>query len=153
MHYEIPEEFTGVFNFTNWTDKERTFLWNNKEYTFPAESTVPLIIMGEPLENIQEIRKKFAKRLAESVFYESKEYQRMSKMGNGLPPTFDEKILETDIEKCLIPMQNARARIKTGVKDTHRYRATKALTDKENPNYIFAEENKNIPTVGVQPDR
>ena len=63
------DEFSGVFMFTNPTDKERKYLWNNKEYVFPAESTVPLIIPSETLENIQEIRKRFAYRMAEERFY------------------------------------------------------------------------------------
>lgn len=143
------EDFDGVFRFTNWTDKDRTFLWNNKEYTFPKQSTVPLIILNEPLENIQEIRKRFAYRLAEEVFYESKEYQRLSKMGNGLPPTFNTNILESDIEKCLLPLEVARATVKQGkAQDDRQFKATKALKDSEDPNLLFREENQNIPVLG-----
>lgn len=156
MHndYEDFGEFSGTFYFTNWTDKERKYLWNNKEYTFPAESTVPLIILSEPLENIQEIRKRFAYRLSEEVFYESEEYQRMSKMGNGIPPTFDPKILEANIEKCLNPLPIARAKVKEGKKDDDRdYKATKALSDKDDPNYLFREESANAQKLGVMADK
>ena len=31
-------------------------LWNNKEYTFKGKTTSPLIIAGEPPENVQHIR-------------------------------------------------------------------------------------------------
>src|SRR5258708_128342 len=109
MNNEI-QEFDGVFRFTKPTDKERKNIWNNKENAFPPKSTVPLVIMGEPLENIQEIRKRFAYRLAEEVFYESKEYQKMSKQGNGLPPTFNPTILEPVIEQCLTPLPIAKAK-------------------------------------------
>lgn len=152
MNNEI-EEFSGTFYFTNPTDKERTYLWNNKEYIFPAHSTVPLIIMGEPLENIQEIRKRFAYRMAEERFYESEKYVEMSKQGNGLPPTFDPKILEPMIEECLQPQKQAKANVKEGKKDDDKkYKSTKALSAKDNPSYIFREENENPPELGVMSD-
>lgn len=151
---ETTIEFDGVFRFTNWTDKERTYLWNNKEYTFPAKSTVPLIILNEPLENVQEIRKRFAYRLAEEVWYESKDYEKMSKMGNGLPPTRDDKVLEADIEKCLSPLPIGRASVKEGKKEKDTvYKATKALKGGEDPNYLFREENQNVPTLGEMPTK
>lgn len=148
------EEFAGTFYFTNPTDKERKYLWNNKEYTFPAQSTVPLVIMGEPLENIQEIRKRFAYRMAEERWYESKEYEKMSKMGNGLPPTRDDKVLEPMIEECLKPLPIKRSSVKEGKKDDDRqYKSTKALKGNEDPNLIFREENANPPTLGEMPNK
>ena len=151
---EINDEFDGVFRFTNDSDEEFVALWNNKEYRFPAKSTVPLIIPNEPLENIQEIRKRFAFRWAEQQFYNSKEYEKMKKMGNGLPPTFDPKILEPMIERCLKPLPVSRAKVSDGKKDDARkYKATKAMSDKDNPNMIFAEENKNPPTLGQMSDK
>lgn len=152
-------EFDGVFRFTNPTDKDRTYLWNNKEYTFPAKSTVPLVIMGEPLENIQEIRKRFAYRMAEERFYENEKpsigdsYDKLKKMGNGLPPTFNPEILEPWIEECLKPLPIGRAIVKDGKKDKTKYKSTKAIGPNDNPNYVFAEENKNPPVVGQMSDR
>ena len=99
MDNEYNEDFSGVFMFTNPTKKERKYLWNNKEYVFPAESTVPLIIPSETLENIQEIRKRFAYRMAEERLYEGEiteggyNYKKAKEMGGGIPPTFDAKIL------------------------------------------------------------
>lgn len=144
------EEFSGVFYFTNPTEQERKYLWNNKEYTFPAKSTVPLIISNESLENIQEIRKRFAYRMAEERFYEGAEYQRMSKMGNGIPPTFDPKILEPMIEECLKPLDVKRAKVQDAkTLDTDRsYKATKALGESDDPNMLFAEENRNPQKFG-----
>lgn len=148
------EEFSGTFYFTNPTDVERKYLWNNKEYAFPAKSTVPLVIMGEPLENIQEIRKRFAYRMAEERFYESKEYEKMSKQGNGIPPTFDPKILEPMIEECLRPLPIGKAHIKEVEKDDDRnYKSTKALSESDNPAYVFREENANPPQLGVMADK
>lgn len=151
---DINEEFTGTFYFTNPTDEDFTALWNNKEYTFPAQSTVPLIILSEPLENIQEIRKRFAYRLAEQRFYASKEYEKMKKMGNGLPPTFNPKILEPMIEECLKPLPIKRAKVKEGKKENDRdYKATKAIGEGDNPNFVFAEENKHPPVLGKMSDK
>lgn len=149
------EEFSGVFMFTNPTDKDRKYLWNNKEYVFPAQSTVPLIIPTETLESIQEIRKRFAYRMAEERFYESKEYMKMRDMGNGIPPTFDPKILEPMIQECLKPLTVKRAAIKQGAKldDERNYKATKAMGEKEDPNFLFREESANAPALGAMPDR
>lgn len=145
------EEFNGTFYFTNPTNKERKFLWNNKEYSFPAESTVPLIIMGEPLENIQEIRKRFAYRMAEERFYESAEYERLNKMGNGLPPTFDPKILEPMIDECLKPLPIAKVKMKEGKKDDSRNYTSKAVGKNEDLNQVFREEAANAPVLGEMP--
>ena len=152
---ENSEEFSGVFMFTNPTDKDRKYLWNNKEYTFPAESTVPLIIPTETLENIQEIRKRFAYRMAEERFYEGDEYQKMKAMGNGIPPTFDPKILEPMIQECLTPLPIKRQNVKEGKKvdDERLYKATKAMAENDNPTQLFAEENQNIPVLGKMSDR
>jgi len=148
------EEFSGVFYFTNPTKQERKYLWNNKEYVFPPESTVPLIIPSETLENIQEIRKRFAFRMAEERFYESDEYKKMKDMGNGLPPTFDNKILEPMIQECLKPLPKAHAKVVQGVNldDESNYKASKALNTSEDPNKLFAEESANAPVLGVMPD-
>ena len=154
MDIQINEEFDGVFRFTNPTDEEFRVLWNNKEYVFPAQSRCPLIIPNETLENIQEIRKKFAYKLAVREFYKSKEYVKLSKMGNGLPPTFDEKTLEPMIEKCLAPLPLARAKTKDLPKDSERnYKASKAIAEKDNPNFVFKEESDAVKPLGAMPDR
>lgn len=157
------EEFSGVFMFTNPTDKERKYLWNNKEYTFPAESTVPLIIPTETLENIQEIRKRFAFRMAEERLFEGEpvkdrngkvvfEYLKAMEMGKGLPPTYDPKILEPMIEECLKPLPIKRAVIQEGKKldDESKYKATKAGF-KSSPTEVF-KEDENRYEIGVMPD-
>ena len=152
------EDFSGVFMFTNPTNKERKYLWNNKESTFPAESTVPLIIPTETLENIQEIRKRFAYRMAEERLYEGEktpsgfEYLQAKEMGRGLPPTFDPKILEPWIEECLKPLPIRRASIKEGKKldDERQYKATKAGFT-SSPTEVFKEDENRYP-IGVMPD-
>jgi hypothetical protein len=158
------EEFSGVFYFTNPTDKERKYLWNNIEYTFPAESTVPLIIPTETLENIQEIRKRFAYRMAEERLFDGEpvldrsgkvvfEYEKAKEMGKGLPPTFDAKILEPMIKECLKPLPIKRAVITPGkeIDDDTKYKATRAGF-KSSPTEVFKEEDNRY-EVGVMPDR
>ncbi len=156
------EEFSGVFMFTNPTKQERKYLWNNKEYMFPPESTVPLIIASETLDNIQEIRKRFALRMAEERLYEGEpvknregkvvfDYKKAKEQGNGIPPTFDAKILEPMIEECLKPLPIKRVAVKEGKKidDERNYKATKAMSNSDNPAMLFAEENANVPTYGA----
>lgn len=154
MELKKPEEFDGVFRFTNPTKDDFVFFWNNKEYTYPAETCCPMIISNETLENIQEIRKKAAYKLAVREFYKGKEYRRLSKMGNGLPPTFDDKILEPIIESCLKPLPMSKAQVKEGKKDSDRnYKASKAISDKDNPNFVFREESDHAPALGAMPDK
>lgn len=146
-------DFDGVFRFTNVTDEDFVTLWNNKEYLFPAGKTVPLVIPDETLENIQEIRKRFAHNLATREFYSGKVYKTMSKQGGGLPPLFDEKLLEPMIEACLTPLPSAKISVKQLPEDNEKkYKGSKAMSEKENPNYLFREEADNAKALGKQPD-
>lgn len=140
MEIQINDEFDGVFRFTNATDEEFKVLWNSKEYTYPAGTSSPMIIANESLENIQEIRKKFAYKLAVREFYKGKVYKDMSKMGGGLPPTFDEKVLQPWINQCLVPLPRAQATVKEMPKDTRAFRGSKAITEKDNPNFVFKDD-------------
>lgn len=136
----INEDFDGVFRFTNPTEEEFTFFWNNKEYIYPAMSTCPMIIANETLENIQEIRKRAAYNLAVREFYKSAKYFEMSKMGNGLPPTFDDKILEPMIEQCLKPLPIARPIVKDLPKMSERkFKGSKAVSGKDDLNAEFKD--------------
>lgn len=131
----------GVFYFTNTSKDEFKHLWNNVEYTFPAESTTPMIIRNEPPENIQAIRKRFAFDWAVEQFHSGKEYARLSKMGNGLPPTYNEKILEPWIEMCLNPLPMAQIKTRELPKeDERKFKSSKAVKDGGNLNKEFAEE-------------
>ena len=147
--------------FTNPTKKERKYLWNNKEYIFPPESTVPLIIPTETLENIQEIRKRFAFRMAEERLYEGEvtsngfDYMKAKEQGRGMPPTFDQKILEPWIHECLKPLPIKRATIQKGkeIDSEKNYKATKAVGKGADLADVFREENQNIPELGQMADR
>jgi hypothetical protein len=145
-------DFDGVFKFTNATTEDFVFFWNNKEYLFPAGTCCPMIIANESLENIQEIRKKAAYKLATREFYKGKQYKSMSKMGNGLPPIFDEKVLEPWIDECLKPLPMAKAVVKEGKREKVSFRGSKAISDKENPNFVFKDESEDPVAVGAMPN-
>ncbi len=150
----LDTDFDGVFRFSNWTEEDFTVLWNNKEYTFPAHTRSPIIIGSETLENIQAIRKKFAYKLAEREWYKGAEYARMKEMGNGRPPTRDDKVLEPLIQMCLDPLPVVHATVKDRPKEELNLRATKAVGDSENLNAAFAKEteDQNLTKLGVMPD-
>lgn len=101
-------EFDGIFRFTNATDEDFSVPWNSVEYTFPKQSTSPIIIPSETPENIQNIRKLFARKLAEREFFKSSEYSRLVDLGKGSGLTYDEKVLEAMIQKCLEPLPPAK---------------------------------------------
>lgn len=164
MEQETSEDFGGVYYFTNPTKEKRSYLWNNKEYTYEPESRSAMIIANETLENIQEIRKRFALRMARERLYEGElvkdengkvlfDYNKAKEMGGGLPPTFDESILNVFVQECLKPLEIKRANVKEGkVQDDERlYKATKAMGESEDPNQLFKEETANAPRLGKMP--
>ncbi len=139
-------DFDGVFKFSNPTDLDFTVLWNNKEYTFLANTTVPMRIPNETPENVQEIRKKFAFKLAVREFHRGrimqagKTYDEMKEMGKGLPPTYDEKILEPMIEQCLKPLPVGKMIVKDAKKsDDSIYKSSKAFTGNVDLSKEFAD--------------
>jgi hypothetical protein len=119
----LPEDFDGVFRFTNWTDEEFVGVWGKKEYRFAPQTTSPMIMAEySPLE-IQYIRKKFAKDLGELEFYKSKEYaafKRQEKNDDGTPrlnsihmaTSYSDNDLTSFIQKCLEPLPEVRAVVK-----------------------------------------
>ena len=120
MKYEsvLPENFDGTFRFTNWSGEDFVGTWNKKEYLFPAGTTVPMMIPEHSPLEIQHIRKKFAKDLAEREFYKSKGYKVLSDQ-EGKPgerrfnsihqaATYNLSDLESYIKKGLEPLQEAK---------------------------------------------
>ena len=139
---DYPEDFDGVFKFTNATDEDFVTLWNNKEYTYPAGKTVPMVISNATLEEIQQIRKYFAKRLAEREYFKSKEYKKIKNgtanpNGGGtlVPSMFNEELLQPWVNQCLTPLPMGRATVNTLPSEELPIKASKALGtgNKENP--------------------
>lgn len=146
----------GVFYFTNPglyvnpkgektkdsdTTRDWCGLWNNKEYTFKANTTVPLVIMNEPPENIQKIRKIFAKKYAQAVFHQSKRYKDMVKAGGYIPATYEEDAEFTDtIQACLTPLPKSVAEVKDLPRDNeHNYKGSKAVRTGQDLNKVFED--------------
>ena len=107
----LPPDFDGVFRFTNWTDNEFTAKWNSVAYTFPPLSTTPMIIAGATPEEVQHIRKKFAKELAEQEFYKSdklKTLENQTPAGSvgsfKMAAVYTDEELKPFIQKCLDPL-------------------------------------------------
>lgn len=114
----LPEDFDGTFRFTNPSDEDFIGIWGGKEYLFPAGKTVPMVMMEySPLE-VQHIRKKFAKDLAEREFYKSQEY-RIKQSQEGTPgnrtmsgihqaATYTLDDLTPYIQACLQTLESAK---------------------------------------------
>lgn len=147
-NYGIGLYQDGVFYFTNPTDEDFTVLWNNKEYTFKPKTTVPLVVSGESPENIQEIRKRFAKKLAEREFFKSKRYKELVKKGGDLPATYNEDDEYGQmIQACLTPLPKANLEVKDLPRDTEsNYRGTRAVKSGQDLNKAF--EDYEIPQLG-----
>lgn len=122
MKYEntLPENFTGVFHFTNWSEEEFVGKWGGKQYRFPAESTSPMVIPEHSPLEVQHIRKKFAKDLAEREFYKSQDYGKLlgqERNPDGSPRasgihvagTYSIDQLTPFIQKCLEPLPISQA--------------------------------------------
>lgn len=141
---ETTQDFDGLFRFTNATNEDFTFLWNNSEYKFKAGTCSPMIIKGETLENIQEIRKKAAKKLALREFYNSQGYHDLVGIGNksamGIPPTFNEEELEPWIQQCLTPLPMARAEVVDLKVEKPKIKAFKTVGEKSDLREEFRKE-------------
>ena len=126
MKYEplLPADFDGTFRFTNWTNEDFVGVWGKKEYLYPKHSTSPMIIPDQTPVEIQHIRKKFAKDLAEREFFKSEKYESFrlregekDDMGMIKPRAYGMSHagqytigdLTTYIQKCLEPLPVSKA--------------------------------------------
>ncbi len=100
-----------LFPFTNYTATDFVASWDSVEYTFPAKTTVSLtgLIPNVSLEQLQTIRKMFAKKLATLVFYGSKEIKkidvtRAEGQAGQIPGSYTDADLQAFIARCLEPL-------------------------------------------------
>lgn len=149
----------GVFYFTNpglakFKDKfgaestDFSTLWNNKEYTFKGKTTVPLLIPSTTPEEIQNIRKQFAKNYATAWFFTTKRYKDLVKSGGYIPATYDEDTEYLDvIQACLTPLPKSQLSVRDLPKTTEdELKGSKAVGQKANLDREF--EDYEIPTLG-----
>ena len=123
MKYEatLPQDFDGVFKFTNWSDQEFVGVWGKKQYHFPANATSPMIIPEHSPLEIQHIRKKFAKDLAEREFFKGVRYEKLrdpegvlgnrTMSGIHTANTYTLDDLKEGIQACLKPLEIKRANV------------------------------------------
>lgn len=120
----LPEGFDGTFRFTNASDEDFVGQWGGKGYLYPAQKTTPMVIYdATPLE-IQNIRKKFARDLAEREFFKSKKYEvfrlregerddmgMIKPRGQGMSHAgaYNDADLQSYIQQCLEPLPIAVA--------------------------------------------
>ena len=115
----LPEGFDGVFRFTNYRDTEFRAKWDGVEYTFPAMKTSPMIIASATPEQVQSIRKKFAKEFAVEEFYKTPKFGGLNAhMPGGVPALYTDADLAPFIQKCLEPLPIAQVITKELPKDT-----------------------------------
>jgi len=129
MDYEpiLPENFDGIFRFTNWTDEDFVGKWGGKEYIFPQKTTSPIVITNQTPLEIQQIRKKFAKDLAEKEFFKSQNYDTLKSQERNNDGTarlnsihsagvYSLDTLIPFIQKCLEPLPVSQAKVKESQK-------------------------------------
>ena len=130
MKYEslLPEDFDGTFRFTNWTDEDFIGKWGSKEYRFPARTTSPIIMTDHTPLEIQQIRKKFAKDLAQKIFGNTAEYAKLmaqERNPDGSPRlnsiqqagTYSDDSLAPYIKRCLEPLPVAKMTVTDAPKE------------------------------------
>lgn len=113
----LPADFDGIFRFTNFTSDDFTAKWDGKEYTFPANKMTPIIIPNATPEQIQSIRKKFARELATLVWYGTAKFGDMNDPKQGSRPAlYTESDLKPFIQRCLEPLPVGTAKVKVAPK-------------------------------------
>ena len=150
----------GTFYFTNpgigkFTDKygnvstDFKTLWNNKEYTFKGNTTSPLLIPNSTPEEIQNIRKQFAKNYATAWFFTTKRYKDLVKKGGYIPATYDEDTEYKDtIQACLTPLPKSQMEVRNIPKvDETAFKGSKALGKNVDLNMSFKDYE--IPELGA----
>lgn len=109
----------NLIRFTNATKEDFVTTWDGKEYTFPAMTSTPILI-GSPIEN-QEIRKIFAKKLAERELFKSKSWRDNEKaavkaVAKGEQPllrgVYSDEEIAPFVQACLSPLPEGTATVK-----------------------------------------
>jgi len=122
MKYDtvLPRDFDGIFRFTNWSNEDFVGIWEVRNIPFPKETTSPMVIPEHSPLEIQQIRKKFAKDLAQREFFKSVEYKKLSGQERNNDGTarlnsfqmagqYDLEQLAPMIQKCLEPLPISNA--------------------------------------------
>ncbi len=114
----LPADFDGVFRFTNPSTEDFVGTWDGFDYIYPAQKTTAMLIKNATPLEVQNIRKKFARELAEREFFKSKKYEQLLKQErnpDGTPRLnsihqsgqYSENELIPYIQKCLTSLPTA----------------------------------------------
>lgn len=125
----LPADFDGTFRFTNWTDEAFVGVWGGKQYHYPGKTTSPIVMTDQTPLEIQQIRKKFAKDLAEREFFKGQAYNRLhaqERNNDGSPRlnsiqqagTYSLEDLSPFIQRCLEPLTVASAKVTDAPKES-----------------------------------
>lgn len=134
----LPADFDGDFYFTNPRGtviagnqtEEKVFIakWGGKEYHFSPMTRAKMIIRGATPEEVNQIRKKFAKDLATEMFFETqraKQMEGIERQANGEPVmrsihqanVYSDSDLKPYIQACLDPLPVGRVEVVDAVKE------------------------------------
>lgn len=149
---KLPEDFDGVFRFTNPTDREFKAMWNKVEYTFPPMKTVPLIIPQATLEETQVIRRKFAKELGVREFYQSDTFKKLDAQappGSGNPPAlYTDDLLAPFVQKCLDALPEGRVTMAKAANDRNEnYSSETKVLDSTAMNAVSLKPQDSAPVI------
>jgi len=104
--------------FTNYTTSDFVAKWDGKEYTFPALSTVKMLgMIGDAtIDQLKNIRAKFAMDLAVAVFYQSEKFKAMDlsvedSQAGKTPALYTDKDIAPFVQRCLEPLPVKTAKI------------------------------------------
>lgn len=114
----FPENFSGVYTFTNKSDEEFKVRWDSKEYIFPPMSTTPIIIPTANSLELQGIRKKFAAEWATLQFYKTDKFKHLNESGGSSPAPYSESDLAPFIQMCLEPLPVGQIKVRTVPKNS-----------------------------------
>lgn len=101
-----PREFDGNFYLTNPDTEDITLFWNNTAYVFPAGQTIKMVIFDATIKDIQEIRKRWAVKIATRMFHKSVTFKKMVKdnEGKSYQTYYNEgQMIEKYVQACLEP--------------------------------------------------
>lgn len=159
-NYGIGLYNDGVFFFTNpgiakFKDivgnvtADWSTLWNNREYSFKGKTTVPLLIPNTTPEEVQSIRKQFAKNYATAWFHTTKRYQDLVKKGGYIPATYNEDTEYKEvIQACLTPLPKSNAAVREipKINEAEEFKGSKAIGKSADLNEAFKDYE--VPELG-----
>lgn len=157
----LPADFDGTFRFTNFTDEDFVAKWGGKEYRFPAKTTSPIVIHDQTPLEIQQIRKKFAKDLAEREFGKGPEYLKLlaqERNPDGSPRlnsiqqagTYSLDTLAPLIQRCLEPLPAGHVEVSDSPKRP--LEETLSRNDSGEPNTVAIDKKISLKKKALEAD-